>query len=102
MAPRTLQQEVKRVGLPTPHRLLLWGEAAWALRRLLYRESTCKEAAADGGFPSTSALSASLAPVLTTSPAAFARTGTFAAFVEGLRAECAGAHQLQTQRLQLL
>ena len=73
MASRTAQGSLRRLSLPSPHRLLLWGQAMWMLWRMTRLEMSGKQAAMAGGFGTTSAMSAALKPVTGTTPKRLAR-----------------------------
>lgn len=79
-SPRATQVAHRRLGLPGPLRMLLWGQALWAVWRLQVRGESAKRTALHGGFPDSSAMSAALRPVLGTTPTVAAATDG----VEGL------------------
>lgn len=77
-ASRTCQAALTRLGLPSPHRLLLWGQAFWAVWRMHNWDFTCKQAALAGGFGRASAMSVALRPVLGVAPSQLVRAGAMA------------------------
>ncbi len=50
LAPRTVQDALAKFNLPSPHRLLLWGQTLWAVWRMQQWEMSCKQTAVAGGF----------------------------------------------------
>ena len=87
MATRTIQATVRRVGIPSPHGLLLWGQALWAMWRLQYWNMTCKEAAAVGGFGNASRMAAALTGILHASPRRAAQSTDLQNLLERFRDE---------------
>jgi hypothetical protein len=76
-APRSIQRATQRAGLPSPHRLLLWGQALWMAWRMERAKMSCKQAAVAGGFGTASSLAATLRPVTRTTPTSANRSGGF-------------------------
>jgi hypothetical protein len=73
LAARSLQAGLQHVGLPSPHRLLAWGQACWMAWRMERYGWNSKQAAAAGGFSSSSRMAAALTAVTGKSPGALAR-----------------------------
>lgn len=68
IAPRTCQAMTQRFGLPTPYRLLRWGQAAWTIWRMRRWGYSCKRAASAAGFERASTMSAALRTITRLSP----------------------------------
>lgn len=91
-AVRTLQQSHRSVGLPSPHRTLVWCQAIWASWRLQRWGLTCKQAAQRGGFSASSAMGTALSRIVGLPPSRFARNGGVTALTERF-AHDAARHQ---------
>jgi hypothetical protein len=79
---RSVQASLQRLGLPCPHRMLLWGQAFWMAWRMNRHGLTSKQAAIIGGFGSASTMAASLRPVIIDAPARLANSGGVAGLAE--------------------
>lgn len=82
MPVRTFQSHVRRLGLPTPKRLLLWSVAlhtAWRLERL---DWSAKKAAIRSGYTSARALSNAVARLTARRASGLRRTHSFVSLLE--------------------
>ncbi len=86
---RSLQLMFQRLRMPTPHRMLIWGQALWTAWRVSVGRLSCKQAALRGGFDCTSAMSASLRDVMPVTPRRFREQGHFERLVDSFVCELA-------------
>ncbi len=75
---RSLQSAAQHLSLPSPHRLLAWGQACWMTWRMDRNALNLKQAAIAGGFPSASGMTAALTHVTGKSPRALMQSDSFA------------------------
>lgn len=88
-AARTLQHATHEAYLPSPHRLLQWGQLFWCCWRIRRRGLTCKQVAAAGGFRTAASMSAALEPLLGATPRRTVARMSEAAVTDKLVAELA-------------
>jgi hypothetical protein len=93
IAPRSVQALHRRLGLPCPHRLLLWGQAFWVMWRMNLQAMGSKQAAFAGGFGTMSSMAVVLRSLTGESPMQIARTSGIRGLTDSFERELAGVGQ---------
>lgn len=65
---RSVEVALQAVNLPSPHRLLLWGQACWMVWRMNRYGWGSKQVAAVGGFRDSASMAIALTPIAGKSP----------------------------------